>query len=81
MKNSSSAISPEINPDDYVILEPGRLIVTHLRDNTLLSVVRDESVSVDSELYQPVIPLTKGLDVFFHMIDSGTEVTIYRAAA
>lgn len=76
--------------DGYLILEPGRLIVTYLHkgdfadeisDRDVISVVRNLSVGLDCELYKPAAALTKDLDVLFNRIDAGFEVSLYLAAA
>lgn len=76
--------------DDYVILEPGRLIVTHLHkgdfanefsDTDVISVVRNLSVGPGSELYKPVAELTEGLKILFNKTDNRVEVTLFEVAA
>ncbi|WP_104183784.1 hypothetical protein [Mycobacterium avium] len=72
----------------YEICEPGRLIVAHTHKGDFadefseydtISVVRNVAeVSLDCELYEPVVALTKELDVLFHHTDGGFEVTVFR---
>lgn len=75
------------NYSEYEICEPGRLIVTYLREGDfdpalspsgVISVVRNvNTVSIDSELYKPAAALTKDLDVLFQQIDGPFEVTLF----
>lgn len=73
-------------PADYEIREPGRLIVTYLKQGDydpelsatgVISVVRNLSVGLDSELYKPVAALTAGLKVLFSRTDDGVEVSLF----
>ena len=78
---------PAIAASDYEIFEPGRLIVTYLAPGDfdpdlsptgVISVVRNLSVGLHSELYKPAAALTKDLDVLFQRLDGGFEVTLFR---
>jgi len=79
-------IDPE--PESYEVFHPGRLIVTYLApgeydrtlsDSAVLSVVRHLSVPKNSELYKPVIALTKERDVLFNALSGGFEISLFKS--
>lgn len=74
---------------DYEILDPRQLIVTYLKPGDydpklsstgVISVVRNLSVGLDSELYKPAAALTKGLDVLFNRLEGAFEVSLFGLA-
>lgn len=81
---------PDPNPADYVILEPGKLVVTYLRPgehydekkipaSRLLSVLRFmDEVSLDSEEYKPVLALTKELKLMHHRVSDRVEISTFK---